>query len=122
MSKTILAVDDSVTMLQTISLALEKEGYNVVTAKDGMDAISVLKGGEKFHVIITDVNMPNMDGITLTAEIRKLSQYKFTPIIILTTESQAGKKDEGKQAGATGWIVKPFKPEQLVAVVRRVSP
>ncbi|MDH3975009.1 MAG: response regulator [Deltaproteobacteria bacterium] len=122
MSKTILAVDDSVTMLQTISLALEKEGYNVVTAKDGMDALNVLKGGEKFHVIITDVNMPVMDGIALTAEIRKLSQYKFTPIIILTTESQAGKKDEGKQAGATGWIVKPFKPEQLIAVVRRVSP
>lgn len=122
MSKTILAVDDSVTMLQTISLALEKEGFKVVTAKDGMDALNVLNKGEKFHVIITDVNMPNMDGITLTAEIRKLNQHKFTPIIILTTESQAGKKDEGKQAGATGWIVKPFKPEQLIAVVRRVSP
>ena len=122
MSKTILAVDDSITMLQTISLALEKEGYKVVTANDGNDALNVLKGGEKFNVIITDVNMPNMDGITLTAEIRKIDQYKFTPIIVLTTESQAGKKDEGKQAGATGWIVKPFKPEQLVSVVKRVSP
>ncbi len=122
MSKTILAVDDSITMLQTISLSLEKEGYKVVTATDGNDALNVLKGGEKFNVIITDVNMPNMDGITLTAEIRKIEQYKFTPIIVLTTESQAGKKDEGKQAGATGWIVKPFKPEQLVSVVKRVSP
>ena len=122
MSKTILAVDDSITMLQTITLSLEKEGFKVVTASDGNDALNVLKGGEKFNVIITDVNMPNMDGIALTAEIRKLEAYKFTPIIVLTTESQAGKKDEGKQAGATGWIVKPFKPEQLVAVVRRVSP
>lgn len=122
MSKTILAVDDSVTMLQTISLSLEKEGYKVITAIDGVDALSVLKGGEKFDVIITDVNMPNMDGITLTAEIRKLEPYKFTPIIVLTTESQVGKKEDGKQAGATGWIVKPFKPEQLVSVVRRVSP
>lgn len=122
MSKTILAVDDSVTMLQTISLSLEKEGYKVITASDGVDGLNVLKGGEKFDVIITDVNMPNMDGITLTAEIRKLEQYKFTPIIVLTTESQVGKKEDGKQAGATGWIVKPFKPEQLVSVVRRVSP
>ena len=122
MSKTILAVDDSVTMLQTISLSLEKEGYKVITASDGVDGLNVLKGGEKFDVIITDVNMPNMDGITLTAEIRKLEQYKFTPIIVLTTESQVGKKEDGKAAGATGWIVKPFKPEQLVSVVRRVSP
>lgn len=122
MSKTILAVDDSITMLQTISLALEKEGYKIVTAIDGNDALNVLNGGEKFDVIITDVNMPNMDGITLTAEIRKIAQYKFTPIIVLTTESQAGRKDEGKRAGATGWIVKPFKPEQLVSVVKRVSP
>jgi len=122
MSKTILAVDDSVTMLQTISLSLEKEGYKVITASDGVEGLNVLKGGEKFDVIITDVNMPNMDGIALTAEIRKLEKYKFTPIIVLTTESQVGKKEDGKQAGATGWIVKPFKPEQLVSVVRRVSP
>ena len=122
MSKTILAVDDSVTMLQTISLSLEKEGYKVITASDGIEGLNVLKGGEKFDVIITDVNMPNMDGIALTAEIRKLEKYKFTPVIVLTTESQVGKKEDGKQAGATGWIVKPFKPEQLVSVVRRVSP
>lgn len=122
MKKNILAVDDSATMLQTISLTLEKEGYNMVTAKDGVDALQKLKGGERFHVIITDVNMPNMDGITLTREIKKISSYKFTPVIILTTESQVGKKEEGKSAGATGWIVKPFKPEQLVSVVRKVSP
>jgi len=122
MAKTVLAVDDSVTMLQTISLSLEKEGFKVTTAADGAEALEILKGDAKFDVIITDVNMPNMDGITLTGEIRKLANQKFTPIIVLTTESQAGKKEDGKKAGATGWIVKPFKPEQLVAVVRRVSP
>ena len=122
MAKTVLAVDDSVTMLQTISLSLEKEGFKVTTASDGAEALEILKGDAKFDVIITDVNMPNMDGITLTGEIRKLANQKFTPIIVLTTESQAGKKEDGKKAGATGWIVKPFKPEQLVAVVRRVSP
>ncbi len=122
MAKTVLAVDDSITMLQTISLSLEKEGLKVTTATDGAEALEILKGDAKFDVIITDVNMPNMDGITLTREIRKLANQKFTPIIVLTTESQAGKKEDGKKAGATGWIVKPFKPEQLVAVVRRVSP
>lgn len=122
MPKKVLSVDDSMTMLQTISLTLEKEGYDVVTASDGVDALKKLKGDEKFNVIITDVNMPNMDGITLTREIRKLDKYKYTPIVVLTTESQADKKDEGKQAGATGWIVKPFKPEQLVAVMRKVCP
>ena len=122
MAKIVLTVDDSLTMLQTISLTLEKEGYTVVSAKDGLDALEKLKGDEKFNVIITDVNMPNMDGITLTKEIRKLSKYRFTPIVVLTTESQGIKKDEGKLAGATGWIVKPFKPEQLVAVMRKVCP
>ncbi len=122
MPKSILAVDDSVTMQQTISMILEGEGYSVVTAKDGTDGLQKLKGGERFNVIITDVNMPNMDGITFTREARKLAQYKFTPIIVVTTESQINKKEEGKAAGATGWIVKPFKPAQLIAVVKKVSP
>ena len=122
MEKTILAVDDSPTMLQTISIALEKEGFIVKTACDGVDALGVLNGPDKFNVIITDVNMPNMDGITLVSEVKKLAAHKFTPIIILTTESQAGKKEEGKAAGATGWIVKPFQPDQLIAVIRRVCP
>lgn len=121
MAKSILVVDDSVTMRQTIATALEKEGYNVSLANDGMDALHKLSGG-RFHVIITDINMPNMDGITLIQEIRKLPAHRFTPIIVLTTESQPEKKEEGKSAGATGWIVKPFKPEQLVAVVKKVCP
>ena len=122
MSRTILAVDDSPTMLQTISIALENAGHTVVTAKNGEDALEKLKSGNKFHAILTDINMPSMDGITLTAEIRKLPSFRFTPIIILTTESGMQRKDEGKKAGATGWIVKPFKPEQLVEVIKKVCP
>lgn len=122
MAKTILAVDDSPTMLQSVTMTLEKEGYNVITACDGVDGLSKLGGGDKIHVIVTDVNMPNMDGLTFTAEARKLPQYKFTPIIVVTTESQADMKQRGKAAGATGWIVKPFKPEQLIAVIRKVAP
>lgn len=122
MAKTILAVDDSATMLMTISMSLEKEGYVVKTAGNGVEALQVLNNGGKFNAIVTDVNMPQMDGITLTSEIRKLPAYKFVPIIVVTTESQLGKKEEGKKAGATGWIVKPFKPDQLVAVMRKVCP
>lgn len=121
MAKSILAVDDSVTMRQTIATALEKEGYAVSLANDGLDALNKLNGA-RFHVIVTDINMPNMDGIRLIKEIRNLPAHKFTPIIVLTTESQPEKKEEGKNAGATGWIVKPFKPEQLVAVVKKVCP
>ena len=122
MAKTILAVDDSATMLMTISMSLEKEGYVVKTAVNGVEALQVLNNGGRFNAIVTDVNMPQMDGITLTAEIRKLPAYKLVPIIVVTTESQLGKKEEGKKAGATGWIVKPFKPDQLVAVMRKVCP
>ena len=122
MAKQILAVDDSPTMLQSIILTLQKEGYEVTTATDGVDALGKLNNGGRFNAIITDVNMPNMDGITLTREVRKIAACKFTPIIVLTTESQGEKKDAGKNAGATGWIVKPFKPEQLVGVIRKVCP
>lgn len=121
MAKSILAVDDSVTMRQTIATALEKEGYVIALASDGVEALKKLDGG-RFHVIITDINMPNMDGIRLIQEIRNLPAHRFTPIIVLTTESQPEKKEAGKNAGATGWIVKPFKPEQLIAVVRKVCP
>ena len=122
MSKVVLTVDDSATMLQTISLVLEREGYKVVTACDGVDGLKKLASGERFNVIITDLNMPNMDGITFTQEVRKLSKYKFIPVIMVTTESSGGKKDAGKAAGATGWIVKPFQPEQLIAVIKKVCP
>ncbi|MBI5756148.1 MAG: response regulator [Nitrospirae bacterium] len=121
MLKNILAVDDSVTMRQTIATTLEKEGYSVTLANDGVDALGKLNG-DRYHVIITDINMPNMDGIRLILEVRKLPAHKFTPVIVLTTESQPEKKEQGKSAGATGWIVKPFKPEQLIAVVKKVCP
>ncbi|MCK5237703.1 MAG: response regulator [Deltaproteobacteria bacterium] len=120
MAEKILAVDDSSVVLTAISLVLEAHGYEVETAKDGVDALSKLKKKDRYSIIITDVNMPNMDGVTLTGEIRKLPDYGFTPIIILTTESQAQKKEEGKKAGATGWLVKPIKPDQLLSVVKKV--
>ncbi len=122
MAKKLLAVDDSGTMRQTVALTFKSEGIEVVTAEDGVDALNKAQGGLTVDVVITDVNMPNMDGITLTAELRKLDHYKNVPIIILTTESQASKKQAGKDAGATGWIVKPFQPQQLVAVVNKVCP
>lgn len=118
MTKTIMTVDDSASVRQMVSFTLKKAGYEVIEAQDGKDALSKLKG--TVHMVITDLNMPNMDGITLIKNVRSLAAYKFIPIIMLTTESQASKKQEGKSAGATGWIVKPFKPEQLIDVVKKV--
>ncbi|GFM38393.1 response regulator [Desulfovibrio psychrotolerans] len=118
MTKTIMTVDDSASVRQMVSLTLKKAGYDVIEAQDGKDALAKMKGS--VHMVITDLNMPNMDGITLIRSIRAIPAYKFIPIVMLTTESQASKKQEGKSAGATGWIVKPFKPEQLVDVVRKV--
>ncbi|MCF6227815.1 MAG: response regulator [Planctomycetes bacterium] len=123
MTKRVLAVDDSATMRQTVELTLKKEGYEVVTAVDGKDGLLKLDGGnEKFDCILTDVNMPNMDGITFCGEVRKISEYASIPVIIITTESQGDKKSAGKAAGATGWIVKPFQPEQLLGVLAKVCP
>ena len=119
MSKTIMTVDDSASMRQMISFTLEKEGYEVITAEDGVDAIKKLETSA-VDMIITDLNMPRMDGIELIKSVRTMNQYKFIPIIMLTTESVDSKKQEGKSAGATGWIVKPFKPEQLIGVVKKV--
>ncbi|MFW5735590.1 MAG: response regulator [Oceanidesulfovibrio sp.] len=118
MSKTIMTVDDSASVRQMVAFTLKNAGFNVIEAQDGQDALNKLKGA--VDMIITDLNMPNMDGITLIKNVRAQAQYKFIPIIMLTTESQAGKKQEGKSAGATGWIVKPFKPDQLMAVVNKV--
>jgi two-component system chemotaxis response regulator CheY len=98
---------------------LEDAGYNVVVATDGKEALTML-GSEKIDMLVTDLNMPNLDGIGLIKEVRKLPGHRFIPIIMLTTESQEDKKREGKTAGASGWVVKPFKPEQLLAVVRMV--
>ncbi|TVM18421.1 response regulator [Oceanidesulfovibrio indonesiensis] len=118
MGKTIMTVDDSASVRQMVSFTLKNAGFNVIEAQDGKDALNKLKG--PVDMIITDLNMPNMDGITLIKNVRAQAQYKFIPVIMLTTESQAGKKQEGKSAGATGWIVKPFKPDQLLAVVNKV--
>jgi len=116
---TILAVDDSASMRQMVSFTLKGAGYEVVEAVDGVDALSKAKL-KAVNLVITDVNMPNMDGITLIAELRKLPSYKFTPLLMLTTESSPEKKQAGKAAGATGWIVKPFNPDQLLATVKKV--
>jgi len=115
----ILAVDDSASMRQMVSFTLKQAGYDVTDAKDGAEALEIAKGAE-FNVVISDVNMPVMDGITLIRELRQLPSYRFTPILMLTTESGIDKKSEGKSAGATGWIVKPFNPEQLLTVVKKV--
>lgn len=122
MAKTILVVDDSASLRQVVSIALKGAGYDVIEACDGKDALAKLNG-VKIHLIICDVNMPNMDGITFVKEAKKLPNYKFTPVIMLTTESQEGKKAEGQAAGAKAWVVKPFQPEQmLVAVSKLIMP
>jgi two-component system chemotaxis response regulator CheY len=118
MTKTIMTVDDSASVRQMVGFTLKKEGYSVIEASDGKDALGKLRGA--VNMVITDLNMPNMDGIELIKNIRSQAAYKFIPIVMLTTESQATKKQEGKSAGATGWIVKPFTPEQLLAVVKKV--
>ena len=117
--KKILAVDDSASMSQMVSFTLKKAGFDVTDAKDGSEALGIAKQGT-FDAVISDVNMPIMDGITLIRELRALPEYKFTPMLMLTTESGLDKKTEGKAAGATGWIVKPFNPEQLLAVIKKV--
>jgi two-component system chemotaxis response regulator CheY len=119
MAKKIMTVDDSASVRQMVSFTLKEAGYEVVEASDGMDALNKLNG-ISVNMIITDLNMPNLDGIGLIKSVRASVQHKFVPIIMLTTESQDGKKLEGKAAGATGWIVKPFKPEQLLAVTKKV--
>jgi two-component system, chemotaxis family, chemotaxis protein CheY len=119
MSKCILTVDDSASIRQMVAFTLKGAGYDVIEAVDGKDALSKLNG-KAVNMILTDLNMPNLDGIGLIRGVRSNPSYKFVPIVMLTTESQEARKLEGKSAGATGWIVKPFKPEQLVAVVKKV--
>ncbi|MCO4798282.1 MAG: response regulator [Colwelliaceae bacterium] len=116
MSKTILIVDDSASIRQVVSMTLKGAGYEVITANDGKDALTKLDG-TKIHLIISDVNMPNMDGISMVKEVKKLASYKFTPIIMLTTEGADDKKQQGKDAGAKAWIVKPFQPAQMLQAV-----
>ena len=121
MAKKILAVDDSKTMREMVSFTLKGAGYEVVEAEDGQAALTALGGG-KVDAVMTDLNMPNMNGFELIRALRANPAYKFTPILMLTTEGDDSKKQEGKSAGATGWIVKPFNPEKLVEVVKKVCP
>jgi len=118
MACNILVVDDSASMRQLVTFAIKEAGYGTTEAVNGKDALAKALS-TKMDMVITDLNMPEMDGITLIRQLRSNAQYKFTPIVMLTTESQDGKKMEGKQAGASGWIVKPFKPEQLIEVVKK---
>jgi len=119
MAKTIMIVDDSASLRQVVSIALKRGGYDVVEASDGKDGLSKLNG-QKIHLIVSDVNMPGMDGLTMVSEIKKMPKYKFTPIIMLTTEAGADKKEQGKAAGAKAWMVKPFKPEQMMDAVSKL--
>lgn len=119
MAKNILIVDDSASVRQVVSISLKQAGYDVIEGVDGKDALKQLTG-QKVHLIISDVNMPNMDGISLVKAVKQMPAYKFTPIVMLTTESQEAKKKEGQEAGAKAWVVKPFKPDQLLGVVQKL--
>ena len=119
MAKTILVVDDSASLRQVVGIALRGAGFDVIEGCDGKDALSKLDG-RKIHLIVCDVNMPNMDGISFVKALKQLANYKFTPVIMLTTESQEAKKQEGQAAGAKAWVVKPFKPEQMLAAVSKL--
>lgn len=118
-TKKILVVDDSESIREAIDMALTGAGYQVHKAIDGLDGVKTL-GDKSFDLVITDLNMPNMDGISLVQEIRKNDKTKFLPVLILTTESQNSKRMEARNAGATGWIVKPFVKDQLIGVVKKV--
>lgn len=119
MAKTIMIVDDSDTMRQVVSIALKGAGYEVLEGRDGKDALSKMTG-QKIHLIVSDVNMPNMDGFTFVSEVKKMPAYKFTPVIMLTTEMAEDKKEAGKAAGAKAWMVKPFKSDQLLNAVSKL--
>jgi two-component system, chemotaxis family, chemotaxis protein CheY len=119
MSKTILTVDDSASMRQMIAFTLRNAGYEVIEAVDGQDALDQL-GRTTVQMIVTDLNMPRVDGLQLIQRTRALPAYKYVPIVMLTTESDDAKKQAGRAAGATGWIVKPFRSEQLIAVAKKL--
>ena len=120
MAKKILTVDDSKTMREMVSRTLQGAGFEVCETVDGQDALRALEGNPKYDLIITDLNMPFMDGFGLIEALRANPAYKYVPILVLTTEADTAKKERGKAAGATGWIVKPFSPEKLVQVVNKV--
>jgi two-component system chemotaxis response regulator CheY len=119
MAKTILIVDDSASVRQLVSIALKSAGYEVIEGHDGSHALTKLTG-QKVHLIISDVNMPNMDGITFLKQVKTMPAYRFTPVIMLTTENQETKKREGQAAGAKAWVVKPFQPAALLSAVEKL--
>jgi two-component system chemotaxis response regulator CheY len=116
---TILVVDDSASLRSMVVFTLKQNGYNVVEAGDGQEALNKARGAS-FDLVLSDVNMPVMDGLTFCAELRKLPAFKFTPVLMLTTESSPDMKQKGKAAGATGWLVKPFNPDTLMATLKKV--
>ena len=119
MPKKILIVDDSESIREVVSFTLENEGFEVLVANDGTDALK-FHDGREIDMIITDLHMPEMDGITLIKHVREMEAYQRIPILFLTTESQTAKKMEAKEAGATGWIIKPFVPAKLIAALQKV--
>jgi two-component system chemotaxis response regulator CheY len=120
MSKTVMVIDDSGSFRTVVKLALSKAGYGVLEASDGVDATNKLNGAGKVNLIVCDVNMPNMDGLTFLKNLKSNPVHKFTPVIMLTTESQEARKAEGRAAGARAWITKPFQPSQLVDAVNKL--
>ncbi|HEV6968783.1 MULTISPECIES: response regulator [Roseateles] len=119
MAKTILIVDDSASVRQVVSISLRQAGYDVIDAVDGEDALAKLDG-RKLHLVISDVNMPRLDGIGLLTKMKAIPAYRFTPVIMLTTEAGDAKKQQGREAGAKAWVVKPFQPAQLLAAVAKL--
>ena len=119
MAKSIMIVDDSASLRMVVGIALKGAGYSVIEGRDGAEALTKLTG-QKVNLIISDVNMPNMDGISFVKAVKQLQAYRFTPIIMLTTESEESKKREGQAAGAKAWVVKPFQPEHLLAAVQKL--
>ena len=119
--KCVLIVDDSSSVRQVVAMSLRGAGYDVIEGVDGKDGLAKLTG-QKVHLIISDVNMPNLDGISMVKKIKEMPAYKFTPIVMLTTESQEEKKRQGQAAGAKAWMVKPFRPDQLLGVVQKLAP
>lgn len=114
-----MTVDDSASIRQMVAFSLKQAGYNVIEAVDGADALNQL-ATKSIDMLVTDLNMPNVNGVELIRQVRKMTAYRFIPIIMLTTESQETKKSEGKAAGATAWVIKPFRPEQLIAIANKV--
>lgn len=119
MAKTILVVDDSSSLRQVVKMTLQGAGYDVIEASDGQEALSLLDG-RRIHMVVCDVNMPNMDGIAFVRASKQLAAYRFLPILMLTTESQASKQEEGRMAGAKAWMLKPFSPSSLLTAIAKL--